>query len=81
LIYEAENAELSGKAFVANDHSGYSGTGFVCGYGNVGAKALFTVNVPKEGDYSIKVRYSNASEADKTLSIYVNGEKIGSNTI
>ncbi len=81
MIYEAENAELSGKAFVANDHSGYSGTGFVCGYGNVGAKALFTVNVPKEGDYSIKVRYSNASEADKTLSIYVNGEKIGSNTI
>ncbi|KNY25393.1 CBM35 domain-containing protein [Pseudobacteroides cellulosolvens] len=77
LKYEAENANLSGKAFVANDHSGYSGTGFVCGYGNDGAKTLFTVNVPESGNYSIKVGYSNASEAEKSLSIYVNGKKTG----
>jgi hypothetical protein len=31
LIYEAENAELSGKAFVANDHSGYSGRDLYAG--------------------------------------------------
>jgi len=74
--YEAENASLSGKAQFANDHAGYSGSGFICGYGNVGAKALFTVVVPQTGDYIVTIRYANASEANKTLSIYVNGIKI-----
>ena len=74
--YEAENASLSGKAKFANDHTGYSGSGFICGYGNVGAKALFTVVVPQAGDYIVSIRYANASEANKSLSIYVNGVKI-----
>ncbi len=74
--YEAEDAILSGSARVAYDHTGYSGSGFICGYGNVGAKALFTVIAPQAGNYTIHIRYSNASEAKKSLSIYVNGIKI-----
>lgn len=70
---EAEDAQLSGGAFVANDLPGYSGDYFVCGYGNEGAETSFDVNIPMNGEYTVVLQYANASENDKTLSVYVNG--------
>ena len=76
VMYEAEDAELSGGAAIASNHSGYSGTGFVEGMWNQGASARFTVDVPYAGNYSVNLRYCNGFTGDKTLSIYVNGVKV-----
>ena len=75
-IYEAEDALLSGKAQFANDHPGYSGRGFICGYGNINASATFTVSVKESGQYKLTVRYANASEAEKTLSLFISNNYI-----
>jgi trehalose/maltose hydrolase-like predicted phosphorylase len=55
---EAEDAILTGGASVANNHSGYTGTGFV---GNLytGASATVAVSVPTAGQYPVTVRYAN----------------------
>jgi hypothetical protein len=76
---EAENAGLSGSAGVATDHAGYTGTGFVAGYGSTGAATTFSVNSPTAGSYPISLRYSNGpnpSEGAKTVSLYVNGTRV-----
>ncbi|NLG84059.1 MAG: carbohydrate-binding protein [Firmicutes bacterium] len=74
--YEAENASLFGGAKVNTDHTGYSGTGFVDGYWNLGATTTFTVSVPSAGYYDVTLRYGNAMGSAMTVSIYVNGTKI-----
>ena len=49
-VYEAESAAPAAARGLATDHAGYSGTGFVDGYGDQGAATTFAVNVPKAGD-------------------------------
>ncbi|GAA2533093.1 hypothetical protein Ahu01nite_097230 [Winogradskya humida] len=76
---EAENAGLSGSAGVASDHTGYTGSGFVAGYGSVGAATTFSVDVPSAGAYPVSLRFSNGpnpSAGAKTVSLYVNGSKV-----
>ncbi|MET7396679.1 family 16 glycoside hydrolase [Dactylosporangium sp. NPDC005572] len=76
---EAEHAGLSGSASVATDHGGYTGTGFVAGFGNAGAAATFSVTAPVAGAYSVALRYSNGpnpSPGTKTVSLYLNGAKV-----
>ncbi|MDQ7906241.1 DUF1080 domain-containing protein [Phytohabitans sp. ZYX-F-186] len=75
-VYQAESAARSGGANVNTDHSGYTGTGFVDGYGTVGATTTFTVDAPAAGAYQAGLRYSNGpnpSAGAKTISLYVNG--------
>ncbi len=74
--YEGENAILSGGAKVNNDHSGYSGSGFVDGYWNEGAATTFNVDVQSSGVYDVTLRYANDNGNTRTLSIYVNGTKV-----
>ncbi|MDH6108043.1 hypothetical protein P3T36_007646 [Kitasatospora sp. MAP12-15] len=77
--YEASSAALSGGAVVANDHTGYTGAGFVAGYtdGNKGtADTVFTVNAANAGPTPVALRYANGTTATMTLSVYVNGNKI-----
>jgi len=81
LQYEAEEASLSGrtmstKAGVNNNHAGYSGTGFVDGFHNEGAAVTFYANVETGGDYNVDLRYANATGSDKTVSIFVNGQRV-----
>ncbi|WP_432836686.1 family 16 glycoside hydrolase [Dactylosporangium sp. CA-092794] len=76
---EAEYAGLSGSAGVASDHGGYTGGGFVAGYGSTGAATTFSVTVPSAGSYPVALRYSNGpnpSAGTKTVSLYVNGSKV-----
>jgi hypothetical protein len=77
--YQAESAALSGGAVVAADHTGYTGTGFVGGFGDVNkgtAAVTFTVNVTSAGTYPVTLTYANASGPTQTLSLYVNGIKM-----
>ncbi|MBB4692657.1 family 16 glycoside hydrolase [Paractinoplanes abujensis] len=76
---EAEHSGLSGSAGIATDHTGYTGSGFVAGYGSAGAATTFTVNVPAAGSYPVGLRFSNGpnpSAGAKTVSLYVNGVKL-----
>ncbi|MFR9722146.1 carbohydrate-binding protein [Streptomyces sp. MS19] len=76
ILLEAESAARSGGTTVANDHSGYTGTGFVGGYtdGNRGtASTTFTLTSPTTGNGNARIRYANGTGSPKTLSLYVNG--------
>lgn len=80
-VYQAEQALLSGGARVASNHSGYTGTGFVCGYDFSGTAATtFRVNVPESGAYYISLRYSAGKVGgwpdDRVVGLSVNGGNI-----
>ena len=75
-LYELEDGQLSGGAQFDTEHAGYSGTGFVSGFGEVGASTEITVNAAEAGDYRMALRYANGpnpSEGPKTVSLIVNG--------
>ncbi|MFF8847299.1 family 16 glycoside hydrolase [Streptomyces sp. NPDC015127] len=78
-LYEAEEARLAGGAGTATNHAGYSGSGFVAGYGSKGAATAFDVEVDQEGTYDVGLRYANGPHpftGTKSVSVYVNGEKV-----
>ncbi|WP_084468398.1 family 16 glycoside hydrolase [Promicromonospora sukumoe] len=76
---EAEEATLRGSANVANEHNGYSGSGFAAGFTDVGASATFTTTVKRAGTQPVSLRYSNGPnpfEGTKTVSVLVNGQEV-----
>lgn len=78
LIYQAEDAALSGGACRASNHTGYTGTGFVACYDNSGtAKTTFTVDVPAAGEYFVSLRYSAGDVSgwpkNRTIGFTING--------
>jgi len=75
--YEAEDAYISGGASQDSEHLGFSGDGFVSGYGGLpGATTTFLVDVPSDGKYQIALCYANGTNSAKTLTIYVNEEPL-----
>ncbi|RAV06470.1 S-layer homology domain-containing protein [Paenibacillus sp. YN15] len=76
VLYEAENAALSGGAAIAQVNPGYSGTGYAGGLNGPEAAVSFTVNAPQAGSYSVKLAYGAGTEDDGTLTMYVNGTRI-----
>lgn len=77
LYYEAEDAELWGSASKDSEHLGFSGNGYVSGYGtDPEAFTTFSVEVPSAGQYQLDLCYANATRAAKLLSIYVNEERV-----
>nr|WP_207789331.1 TIM-barrel domain-containing protein [Neobacillus terrae] len=75
--YEAESSKLSGGAAVNSNHWFYSGTGFVDSLTSAGSQVRYTVDVPTAGNYQIALRYANGTNSSKTMSTYVNNNKIG----
>ncbi len=71
---EAENDLFTGRAAVAYDHSGHTGSGFVAGFEQSGAGLAQDVSaVPAGGSYRLQVRYANGGSSTATLSTTVNG--------
>jgi trehalose/maltose hydrolase-like predicted phosphorylase len=78
VVCEAESGTLAGAAFVATNHTGYGGTGFVAGYGPgghpaAGATATVKVSDVPAGTARVTVRYSAGGGTPQTLSAQVNG--------
>jgi hypothetical protein len=71
-VLEAEDATLSG-CYVANDHDGYSGRGFVAGFDQEGDAIKWNVTLPEAGDVSLVFRYANATGFDAVRTAYVDG--------
>jgi alpha-glucosidase (family GH31 glycosyl hydrolase) len=80
-ICEAENATLLGGASLATDHNGYSGSGFVAGLWQIGARIKWNLNNNLiDGNYTIAIRYSNGLGGDnqhipRTITLYVDSVK------
>jgi hypothetical protein len=70
-IYEAENAILVG-AGIANNQSGYSGTGFADYQNASGDYVEWNINAPFSGAYWLQFRYAQAT-ANRPLQLKVNG--------
>lgn len=76
-FYEAESADLFGDAATDIEHAGYSGKGYVSGYGGrPGTATTFLVDAPSAGEYQAVVCYANGTRGVKTLTIYVNNELV-----
>lgn len=76
--YQAESAALSG-AVIANNHAGYTGTGFV-DYMNAGGDYIeWTVNAAAAGSKALDFRYALGATAARNLSITVNGAVVNGN--
>lgn len=75
--YEAENAVLAGNVSFNNNHTGYTGTGFVDNFGTVGDSVTFTINVTSPGVQSLVFRYSAAISSTATRTVSVDGNAIG----
>ncbi len=70
--YEAESATLNGVGTNTN-HAGYTGTGFVDGFGDSGDYVQFSISVPEDGKYALVFRYANDTGTTNTRSVYVDG--------
>lgn len=82
ITYEAERASLSGstvalKASVNNNHTGYSGSGFIDNLEADDAAVTFYSKVANAGQYDVLIRCANGNTAVRTLSVYVNGSYEG----
>ena len=84
--YEAEAAILSGGAHLDTEHPGFSGYGFVSGYGIVppeimaldpgGPSTTFLVEAPSDGQYQVELCYGNGHSDKRSLTIFVNEETV-----
>ena len=75
-LYELEDGLLTGGAQFDTEHAGYSGTGFVSGFGTVGASVRVDVDAENAGDYRMALRYANGPnpfDGPKKISLIVNG--------
>jgi len=71
--FEAEKATLNGL-WEVRDQDGYSGSGFVANFGNVGNYVQFAITGATAGSQYITLRYATAVSA--TIHLYVNGTMI-----
>ena len=76
-VYEAESAIRSSVTTNTN-HSGYTGSGFVDGFGSSGKGVSFIVNAPGEDAYTLSFKYANATGSTATRSVFVDGNAVGS---
>lgn len=73
--YEAE-ASTKHNVTTNTNHTGYSGTGFVDDYGEVGDYVEFPVSVASNGDYTLRFRYANSTGKTNIREVYVDGKFI-----
>jgi len=73
---EAEDGTMSGGACLANDHPGYSGSGFVACFTSPGPAVAQKFSVDSAGTYTLDVRYSagpSGPASTRTATLTVNG--------
>lgn len=75
-IYEAEKATKKGVS-TNNNHGGYTGTGFVDGYGDLYDSVTFNVEVPEDGYYTLKMGYANATGNECSRLLFVDNSNRG----
>ncbi len=79
-MYEAESASLSGGTKFNDNHSGYSGAGFIDHNWEPGSRTTFAVRADEDGRHDLALRYANGQNSDpearpRSMTLYVNGER------
>jgi predicted alpha-1,6-mannanase (GH76 family) len=74
LAYEAEEGNLHNVGLEAS-HGGFSGWGYLAGWGGDGQSVDILVDVPKAGQYKAELRYATGDAASRAVS--VNGTSAG----
>lgn len=74
-IYEAEKEVLSNVA-VNNNHSNFTGSGFVDQFAEVNDGVSFTVNAVEQEDYVLRFKYANGG-SNATRDVYIDGSYAG----
>ncbi len=77
-IYQAEDAYIY-HGVVANNHNGYTGTGFVDYTNETGSYVEWTVYMAQPGNQTLSFRYANGTTDNRSTDIYVNGSRVVSN--
>lgn len=76
-VYEAELAKLSDGVSEAQEIEGYSGTGYVTGFGKNGGKSVvFDIEAPSNQHYDVS--FSIASDKITQCSLKLNGDQLTS---
>lgn len=74
-LYEAESCTLSGKLFAASDRTGFSGDGYVTGFGDKGENVLaFDIEAPSNQHYDLA--FCIASDAAAECTVLLNDNEI-----
>lgn len=79
-VCEAENGSLNGGACSANNHPGYTGTGFVACLTTSGPGVTQQFEAPTAGTYTLDVRYAAGPDGPagtRTATVSVNGAAQG----
>lgn len=76
LPLQAEDASLSG-AVIANDHTGYLGTGFADYKNPSNDYVEWTVKIDVPGTYNLGFTYANGGSEDRPLEIEYDGRSFG----
>ena len=72
VIYEAEDAQIIPEhRNTDREHAGFSGDGFITGFGQEGNGISFHANVQRDGDYVVLLRYTNGQSTDRQLELSV----------
>lgn len=73
VVVEAEDAEFDGK--VANNHSGYSGSGFVDVGNKSGSYIIFQFSIDRAlPEAEVRLRWANGKDDSRDIEVQVNGE-------
>lgn len=75
--YEAEFATGTGTG-TGTDHPGYTGTGFVDHFAEVGDSVEFQIHAAADATFALRVRYANAAGSPATRTVYIDGKAVGS---
>jgi polygalacturonase len=75
VLYQAETATLS-QAMVANNHTGFTGTGFVDYVNTPGGYIEWTVTAAQAGARTMTIRFANGTTTTRPLDISVNGATV-----
>ncbi|MDQ3002592.1 MAG: PQQ-dependent sugar dehydrogenase [Fibrobacterota bacterium] len=78
--YQAESAALFG-AVIANNHTGYTGTGFVDYLNASGDYIEWTVNAAAAGSKALDFRYALGATTARNMSVTVNGTVVNGNLV
>lgn len=75
-IIEAEDSILSGVSF-NNNHSGYTGRGFVDQFGDLYDSVTTDIVIPSDGIYTLKFRFANSTGAECSRELFVDNASVG----
>lgn len=73
--YEAEDAAYGGENWVGNSDAGFSGTGYLRNFNDVGSYVEFTITGAAAGSQNVILHYTTGQAG--SLNLYVNGVMIG----